>query len=947
MKRWGSAGIVVLCAMIAMASGAALAQGQPKPGDGEGTCQDIDTDGVCDAEDPCVDQDGDGLGKLTYAISGCANTQTPDSNDLDPLACADTDGDGCDDCSSSSYDPLNDGADTDADGSCDAGDPDDDDDGFLDAVDCAPLDAATNPCADEVCDGFDNDCDGLIDEGFDLDSDGYAICGADCDDTDPGVHPGVSEIPCDGIDNDCDAVTGDCPGNPETVFYVSPDGRDTSDGSEQRPFRTIQRARQEVRLAIQGGMTADVRVRIAPGLYYLGGTLRFGPDDSGRNGHTVIYSGVSGQPRPLLIGARGPIVDWDAETIERADGSTVVAYAASPPARPKANSPWPERVFRTLYALDHGLVQRLVLARNPDQGYFSAAGDGICRVDESSPVTDSLPRDLQDDSIPSDLSSARVQFLVWAPTMCRDVQSSPPGILDIAAMDAGTIYFDGDRLIRSGAPYFLQGSKDFLDQPGEWFLETASGSLAKLFVVPEAPDHFWEAIIAPSVDRIIEIRGSDESKKVRNLRLESLEILVSDWVDEVPRRVWQYYDPDKEKAGIFIEHAANVEIVDCKIHNTGSDAIRVQRYGQGIRVHGSLIEKAGVMGITFWDGDGTHDLADNVISHNIVRSCGEVFPWGGGIIVNHCRQTLVSNNDIYDMPRFGIYLRSRQSVGNTVRYNEIWDVLRGSGDAGGITLWRTGSDLAENPGNLVHNNLIHDLSSNAVARFQGIGSRGIYIDKLTHGTTVSENVIYGINTEPGVRSDNFVLKGVDNILENNISVSGGSDGVDAHVLTRADTKDGDGRSNRIVRNIFYYEDGRFESLYEHKGPAAFFPECDEPCPSGGCPAWEPSTAAFCTLPSECGPPRLTEVGGNLIWHIDGTGQADPDPDIRVLSCDPVGLSVWRSELGYDADSRISDPLFCDPAGRGYKLRPESPALTELGFVPIDVAAVGAKDNLFK
>ena len=46
----------------------------------------------------------------------------------------------CDDCSSGTDDPANDGTDTDGDGLCDAGDPDDDNDGVADGSDSDPLD---------------------------------------------------------------------------------------------------------------------------------------------------------------------------------------------------------------------------------------------------------------------------------------------------------------------------------------------------------------------------------------------------------------------------------------------------------------------------------------------------------------------------------------------------------------------------------------------------------------------------------------------------------------------------------------------------------------------------------------------------------------------------------------------------------------------------------------
>ena len=74
------------------------------------------------------DSDGDGVPDVL------------DSNPSDPMICGfDVDSDTCDDCASGTNDAANDGADFDADGLCDLGDPDDDGDGVADGSDSAPL----------------------------------------------------------------------------------------------------------------------------------------------------------------------------------------------------------------------------------------------------------------------------------------------------------------------------------------------------------------------------------------------------------------------------------------------------------------------------------------------------------------------------------------------------------------------------------------------------------------------------------------------------------------------------------------------------------------------------------------------------------------------------------------------------------------------------------------
>ena len=89
-----------------------------------------------------------------------------DSDPLDPNVCRDVDADSCDDCintgaNNSGGDTANDGADFDGDGLCDVGDPDDDNDGVADGGD-------TDPNDPNVCRDVDSDsCDDCVNTGAD------------------------------------------------------------------------------------------------------------------------------------------------------------------------------------------------------------------------------------------------------------------------------------------------------------------------------------------------------------------------------------------------------------------------------------------------------------------------------------------------------------------------------------------------------------------------------------------------------------------------------------------------------------------------------------------------------------------------------------------------------------------------------------------------------------
>lgn len=95
------------------------------------TIGDTDTDGLCDAIDNCpavsnltqINFDGDSQGDACDPDDD--NDAVDDAQDSQPfnnLICRDADLDTCDDCSSGSDNPANDGIDTDGEGICDAGD---------------------------------------------------------------------------------------------------------------------------------------------------------------------------------------------------------------------------------------------------------------------------------------------------------------------------------------------------------------------------------------------------------------------------------------------------------------------------------------------------------------------------------------------------------------------------------------------------------------------------------------------------------------------------------------------------------------------------------------------------------------------------------------------------------------------------------------------------------
>ena len=85
------------------------------------------------------------------------------------------------------------------------------------------------------------------------------------------------------------------------AFYVSPLGNDSHAGTQEKPFKTLSRARDAVRL-VNKTMTSDIHVYLRGGDYPVTETLTFTPDDSGMNGHKVCYQAYE-KEIPVMNGA--------------------------------------------------------------------------------------------------------------------------------------------------------------------------------------------------------------------------------------------------------------------------------------------------------------------------------------------------------------------------------------------------------------------------------------------------------------------------------------------------------------------------------------------------------------------------------------------------------------------------------------------------------------------
>jgi len=196
---------------------------------------------------------------------------------------------------------------------------------------------------------------------------------------------------------------------------------------------------------------------------------------------------------------------------------------------------------------------------------------------------------------------------------------------------------------------------------------------------------------------------------------------------------------------------------------------------------------------------------------------------------------------------------------------------------------------------------------------------GIYLDNWSSQCLVQGNIV--VHTSPGIRSYSILVKGRNNIIENNILVDTGI----AHICMMAHCFYPE-FATVIARNIMCDTTGKIP---------AFIDLADAARP------WRVVAESSGNLFSKAGDddPVITKMVPLSTEHGEMYGGGE--------KAEWLHLAEWRRAYGrdedvYDVHSVVADPLFVDAAAGDYRLKPDSPALA-LGFQPIPIERIGVRE----
>lgn len=282
-------------------------------------------------------------------------------------------------------------------------------------------------------------------------------------------------------------------------FYVATNGNDENSGTIDAPFKTLERAKAEVR-KVNGDMTGDIYVYIREGVYRLEETLAFTQEDSGSNGYNVVYTAYNGENVKISGGKK--IEGW-----KKGEGSLWVADLSGMDIEYALQLSVNDR--RAMRAKSEERVLLDELYKMEGSAY---AADGVI-------VYDSKYADYKNqEDIQIHFAKGWKSYLLNVDKIEKNSQGSlfymEQPFFD--GVTAGRESFD----LAPGNNFWLENAYEELDTEGEFYYDRAE---KKLYYIPRADEDMLKAEVELAVlEKLITIKGKDSAQKVKNIVFDSL-----------------------------------------------------------------------------------------------------------------------------------------------------------------------------------------------------------------------------------------------------------------------------------------------------------------------------------------------------------------------------------------------------------------------------------------
>ncbi|MBN1342968.1 MAG: right-handed parallel beta-helix repeat-containing protein, partial [Phycisphaerae bacterium] len=359
-------------------------------------------------------------------------------------------------------------------------------------------------------------------------------------------------------------------------------------------------------------------------------------------------------------------------------------------------------------------------------------------------------------------------------SISRDPVVSSKGATVTVAAPMGWIGHGPATTASPGKPTYVENAPEFVDQPGEWYLDRSTGQLTYMSAQGEDPGN--REFIAPRLEQLIVVAGRSDAP-VRNVHFKGLAFEHAAWrlppFGYMGIQAGHHGTSMKAEAHVLplalsFAYAEDCGLEACRVAHVGASGIGLGPRCRRNRVIGCELTDIGGNGIMVgYRGDrqsgridfvGNASLAadwkdpndaplENEVSNCVIHDCGAVNYGCVGVFDAFCVGTRITHNLVMNMPYTGISIGFRWDTSPTtqrdclVAFNRIHDCMKILADGGGIYT------LGWQPGTVLRGNLIHDIHRSAFAH-GGAPNNGIFFDQGTKGLHVEGQIIYNTSGKP-------------------------------------------------------------------------------------------------------------------------------------------------------------------------------------------------------
>lgn len=285
-------------------------------------------------------------------------------------------------------------------------------------------------------------------------------------------------------------------------LYVSYEtGNDLNDGlSPKTPFKTIEKAK-EIATAKSKKMSGDIVVNVMKGYHFLEDTLYFKPDDSGKNGHNIIYKGEN---LPIVSG-----------------GKKVSGFKKS------------EKRANIYEAYVPGLTHLMNIYVNGEKRERSQSETRVTPIKfwddpETKYSDDGLYMHKSDIGFfenPEDIQFYYFDEWVQNYVLVEEILQDPSNENNVLVRMDGQVWTYNNPSIDSkwreiNMPFYIQNAMELLDTPGEFYYNKKT---QMLYYMPKPGEDMETAeVIVPCLERLVDIYGYDVDEKVENITFDGI-----------------------------------------------------------------------------------------------------------------------------------------------------------------------------------------------------------------------------------------------------------------------------------------------------------------------------------------------------------------------------------------------------------------------------------------